>query len=141
MRKNTVAETNARLMRDSLGDVEVPADALYGPQTQRAITNFAFSGFRFPRAFLASLGLIKRVAAEVNAELGLLDPAIAEAIESAAREVESGRHDLHFPIDIFQTGSGTSTNMNANEVIATLASALCGKSVHPNDQVNQGTCH
>jgi fumarate hydratase, class II len=138
MRKNTVDDTKVRLMRDSLGDVEVPADALYGPQTQRAITNFAFSGFRFPRAFLASLGLIKRIAAEVNAELGLLDPAIAKAIESAAREVESGRHDLHFPIDIFQTGSGTSTNMNANEVIATLAGALCGKSVHPNDHVNLG---
>ncbi len=131
-------DSNVRLMHDSLGEVAVPSDALYGPQTQRAITNFAFSGFRFPRAFLAALGLIKRVAAQVNSDLGLLDPGIAEAIEAAAREVESGQHDGHFPIDIFQTGSGTSTNMNANEVIATLASARCGTTVHPNDHVNLG---
>ena len=131
-------DTNVRLMRDSLGEVRVPADALYGPQTQRAITNFGFSGFRFPRAFLAALGLIKRVAAQVNSDLGLLDPGIAAAIEAAAREVQSGQHDAHFPIDIFQTGSGTSTNMNANEVIATLAAAHCGKDVHPNDHVNLG---
>jgi fumarate hydratase, class II len=133
-----IDDTNVRLMHDSLGDVTVPADALYGPQTQRAIANFAFSGFRFPRAFLAALGLIKRVAAQVNSDLGLLDPHIARAIESAAQEVESGQHDAHFPIDIFQTGSGTSTNMNANEVIATLAAARCGKPVHPNDHVNFG---
>ncbi|MGA7414278.1 MAG: class II fumarate hydratase [Bryobacteraceae bacterium] len=129
---------NVRLMRDSLGEVMVPTEALYGPQTQRAIMNFAFSGFRFPRAFLAALGLIKRVAAQVNSDLGLLAPGIAEAIKAAAWEVESGQHDTHFPIDIFQTGSGTSTNMNANEVIATLASARCGEAVHPNDHVNLG---
>ena len=137
-RRTTVDDANVRLLRDSLGEVAVPAEALYGPQTQRAITNFAFSGFRFPRPFLAALGLIKRVAAQVNADLGLLDPGIAKAIEAAAQEVESGQHDEHFPIDIFQTGSGTSTNMNANEVIATLATTRCGQTVHPNDHVNLG---
>src|SRR5580704_3905684 len=108
-------------LHDSLGDVLVPADALYGPQTQRAIDNFAFSAFRFPRPFIAALGLIKRSAAEVNAELGLLDPDMAAAIARASEQVEQGIHDAQFPLDIFQTGSGTSTNMNANEVIATLA--------------------
>ena len=126
------------LLHDSLGDVRVPAGALYGPQTQRAIENFAFSDFRFPRPFLAALGLIKKSAAEVNGELGLLDPDIAAAIAAAAEQVENGAHDAQFPLDIFQTGSGTSTNMNANEVIATLASRICGKKVHPNDHVNLG---
>lgn len=127
-----------RIVHDSLGDVRVPADALYGAQTQRAIQNFSFSDFRFPRPFLAALGLIKKSAAEVNGELGLLDPDLAVAIAAAAEQVEQGQHDDQFPLDIFQTGSGTSTNMNANEVIATLAGRLCGKPVHPNDHVNLG---
>src|ERR1700679_3868195 len=126
------------LLHDSLGEVRVPADALYGAQTQRAIGNFQFSNFRFPRPFLAALGLIKKSAAEVNVELGLLDPGIAAAIAEAAEQVEAGSHDAQFPLDIFQTGSGTSTNMNANEVIATLAGRICGKTVHPNDHVNLG---
>lgn len=127
-----------RIVHDSLGDVKVPAEALYGAQTQRAIQNFSFSGFRFPRPFLSALGLIKKCAAEVNGDLGLLDPDLAVAIATAAEQVEQGQHDDQFPLDIFQTGSGTSTNMNANEVIATLAGRLCGKAVHPNDQVNLG---
>jgi fumarate hydratase class II len=126
------------VLHDSLGDVRVPADALYGPQTQRAVENFRFSDFRFPRPFLAALGLIKKSAAEVNGELGLLDQAVAAAIADAAEQVEQGLHDAQFPLDIFQTGSGTSTNMNANEVIATLASRISGKQVHPNDHVNLG---
>jgi fumarate hydratase class II len=129
---------NDVVLHDSLGDVRVPAGALYGPQTQRAIENFAFSNFRFPRPFLAALGLIKKSAAEVNGQLGLLDPGIASAIADAAEQVENGLHDAQFPLDIFQTGSGTSTNMNANEVIATLAGRVCGKKVHPNDHVNLG---
>jgi fumarate hydratase class II len=127
-----------RILHDSLGEVRVPAEALYGPQTQRAIENFPFSSFRFPRPFLAALGLIKKSAAEVNGELGLLDRELADAIASAAAQVEEGQLDAQFPLDIFQTGSGTSTNMNANEVIATLASRICGKAVHPNDHVNLG---
>ncbi len=118
--------------------MSVPEEALYGPQTQRAIENFPFSGIRFPRPFLAALGLIKKSAAEVNDELGVLDHQIARAIADAAGQVERGEHDSQFPLDIFQTGSGTSTNMNANEVIATLASRLSGKKVHPNDHVNLG---
>ncbi len=127
-----------RIVHDSLGDVKVPEEALYGAQTQRAIQNFSFSDFRFPRPFIAALGLIKKCAAEVNGELGLLDPDVTTAIASAAEQVEQGQHDDQFPLDIFQTGSGTSTNMNANEVIATLAGRLCGKAVHPNDHVNLG---
>jgi fumarate hydratase class II len=126
------------LLHDSLGDVRVPRDALYGPQTQRAIENFAFSNFRFPRPFLRALGLIKKCAAEANGELNLLDRDMAAAIAEAADQVERGLHDAQFPLDIFQTGSGTSTNMNANEVVATLASRICGKKVHPNDHVNLG---
>jgi len=126
------------LLHDSLGEVSVPADALYGPQTQRAIENFAFSDFRFPRPFLAALGLIKKSAAEVNGELGLLDRDIAAAIAEASEQVKTGLYDAQFPLDIFQTGSGTSTNMNANEVVATLASRICGNKVHPNDHVNLG---
>ncbi len=126
------------LLHDSLGDVKVPAEALYGPQTQRAIENFAFSDFRFPQPFLAALGLIKRSSAEVNAELGLLDRDLAAAIAEASEQVEKGLYDVQFPLDIFQTGSGTSTNMNANEVIATLAGRICGKKVHANDHVNLG---
>lgn len=133
-----MSDSNVRVMRDSLGKVRVPAGALYGPQTQRAIENFAFSEFRFPRPFLAALGLIKSSAAGVNRDLGLLDGALAKAIMDAAEEVRHGLHDAQFPLDVFQTGSGTSTNMNANEVIATLASARCGQPVHPNDHVNLG---
>ena len=125
-----------RIERDSLGDVRVPANALYGPQTQRALDNFHISGWRFPRPFIRALALIKRCAAEVNEERGILAGAIAPAIRKAAREVEGGAHDEHFPIDIFQTGSGTSTNMNANEVIGRLASLETGQRVHANDHVN-----
>jgi len=132
-----------RTERDSLGEVQVPADALYGAQTQRAVENFPISGIRFPRVFIRALGLIKGAAAEVNQELGLLDAQRAQAIRQAAEEVAEGRWDAHFPIDIFQTGSGTSTNMNANEVIANRATQLLGgeigsKLVHPNDHVNMG---
>jgi len=124
------------VLRDSFGEIKVPAEALYGAQTQRALENFSFSNFRFPRPFLAALGLIKKSSAEVNGELGLLDLGLAAAIAEAAEQVEKGLHDIEFPLDVFQTGSGTSTNMNANEVVATLASRICGKKVHPNDHVN-----
>jgi fumarate hydratase class II len=121
--------------------MEVPVEAYYGASTARAIQNFPISGLRFPRAFIRALGLIKRAAAEVNVELGLLDRKIADAIVRAAQEVADGHLDEEFPIDIYQTGSGTSTNMNANEVIANRAAELLGaargaKAVHPNDHVN-----
>jgi fumarate hydratase class II len=128
-----------RLEKDSLGEVKVPADALYGAQTQRAVDNFPVSGIRFPRVFIRALGLIKATTAEVNAGLGLLDAELAQAIHRAALEVVEGTWDDHFPLDIFQTGSGTSTNMNANEVIAARANQLLGKpgvQVHPNNHVN-----
>lgn len=125
-----------RTEKDIMGEVRVPRDALYGAQTQRAVDNFPISGLPLPRAFIRALGMIKGAAAQVNEELGLLDGPIASAIQAAAVEVERGRHDKHFPIDVFQTGSGTSTNMNGNEVIAHLASKKCGQSVHPNDHVN-----
>nr|WP_290668923.1 class II fumarate hydratase [Ardenticatena sp.] len=135
--------TEYRIERDSLGEVRVPADALYGAQTQRAVGNFPISGIRFPRVFIRALGLIKGAAAAVNYDLGLLDEERAKAIQQAAQEVAEGRLDEHFPIDIFQTGSGTSTNMNANEVIANRATQILGheigsKYVHPNDHVNMG---
>jgi fumarate hydratase class II len=134
---------NHRIERDSLGEIRVPEDALYGAQTQRAIENFPISGIRFPRAFIRALGLIKVSAAEVNAELGMLDDDKAQAIVQAAQEVAHGQWDDHFPIDVFQTGSGTSTNMNVNEVIANRATQILGgelgsKLVHPNDHVNMG---
>ncbi|HEY7560425.1 MAG TPA: class II fumarate hydratase [Candidatus Binatia bacterium] len=126
-----------RIEKDSLGEVRVPADALYMAQTQRAVENFQISGLRFARPFIRALGMIKASSAEVNAELGILDSALAAAIEQAATEVAEGRHDDHFPVDIFQTGSGTSTNMNANEVIAMRARQIAGAAfVHPNDHVN-----
>ncbi|MBZ0253437.1 MAG: aspartate ammonia-lyase, partial [Candidatus Methylomirabilis sp.] len=125
-----------RVERDSLGEVRVPEDALWGAQTQRALENFTISGARFPRPFLRALGLIKAAAAEVNRDLALLPPEVAEAIATAADEVARGDHDDQFPLDVFQTGSGTSTNMNANEVIALLASRRLGRAVHPNDHVN-----
>jgi len=127
-----------RIEKDSLGDVKVPKDALYGAQTQRAVENFPVSGIRFPRVFIRALGLIKAVSAEVNAGLGLLDANIANAVHLAALEVAEGKWDAHFPLDIFQTGSGTSTNMNANEVIANLSSRSLGAPVHPNNHVNMG---
>ena len=127
---------NTRIERDSMGEVRLPAGALYGAQTQRAVENFPISGLRFSRAFLRALGMIKGAAAAVNEELGLLEKPVGAAIREAAAEVEGGMHDAEFPIDIFQTGSGTSTNMNANEVIATLATRRLGRAVHPNDHVN-----
>ncbi|MGQ0833469.1 MAG: class II fumarate hydratase [Gammaproteobacteria bacterium] len=127
-----------RIERDSMGELKVPADALWGAQTQRAVQNFPISGLTMPREFLRALGLIKRAAAAANARLGLLDADVAKAVERAASEVADGRRDAHFPIDVFQTGSGTSTNMNANEVIARIASDVLGKPVHPNDHVNMG---
>jgi len=125
-----------RIEKDTMGEVRVPSAALYGAQTQRAVDNFPISDLRFQPGFVRTLGLIKRAAAAVNRDLGLLQPDVAAAIEAAAAEVESGRHDSQFPLDVFQTGSGTSTNMNANEVIATLASRALGRPVHPNDHVN-----
>jgi fumarate hydratase, class II len=127
-----------RVARDSMGEVEVPADARYGASTQRAVLNFPISGQRVPRRFIRALALVKVAAAETNAALGLLDADVAAAIAAAAGEVADGRHDDQFPIDIYQTGSGTSTNTNMNEVVASLASArLDGRSVHPNDEVNR----
>ncbi len=123
---------------DSMGEVQVPADALYGAQTQRAVNNFPVSGLQLPRAFLHALGLIKAAAAQVNGELGELPAQIAEAVAAAAHEVANGQWDAQFPVDVFQTGSGTSTNMNANEVIATLATRRLQSPVHPNDHVNRG---
>jgi len=127
-----------RVEHDSMGALEVPADALWGAQTQRAIQNFPTSGLRMPRAFIRALGLIKHAAAGANAELGDLPRAIASAIQAAALEVAGGRYDDQFPVDVFQTGSGTSSNMNANEVIAALATRSLRHAVHPNDQVNMG---
>jgi fumarate hydratase class II len=131
------SESRYRTEHDSLGEVQVPADALYGAQTQRAVDNFPISGWPMPRPMIRALGLIKACAARVNAELGQLPADMAEAIAGAAAEVERGDHDRQFPVDVFQTGSGTSTNMNANEVIATLAGRRLGRAVHPNDQVNR----
>lgn len=133
-----MADKGFRLEHDSMGELKVPADALWGAQTQRAVQNFPISGLTLPRAFIRALGLIKACAAHINRELGLLDAARAQAIEAAAWEVAEGRHDRQFPIDVFQTGSGTSTNMNANEVIAHLAGHAAGQPVHPNDHVNMG---
>ncbi|MEX0900075.1 MAG: class II fumarate hydratase [Gammaproteobacteria bacterium] len=127
-----------RIEHDSFGDLEVPEHALWGAQTQRAVQNFPLSGLTLPRAFIEALGLIKASAAEANQALGLLDGKTAKAVVAAALEVARGDHDAHFPIDVFQTGSGTSTNMNANEVVAALASQALGAKVHPNDHVNMG---
>jgi fumarate hydratase, class II len=133
--------SDMRIEKDSLGEVEVPAGAYYGAQTERARRNFPVSGLRFPRRFIAALGAIKREAAAVNEELGLVPKDVAEAVRKAAAEVVEGKLDEHFPLDIFQTGSATSTNMNANEVIANRAIEILGgtigsKKVHPNDHVN-----
>ncbi len=133
-----------RVETDSLGPVRVPSAALWGAQTQRAIENFPVSGLRLPRRLIRALALVKKAAAEVNKESGLLEPRLADAIITAATEVADGRHDDQFPVDVFQTGSGTSSNMNANEVIANRAIQLLGGTVgtktpvHPNDHVNRG---
>jgi fumarate hydratase, class II len=135
---------NTRVEKDSMGTMEVPADALYGATTQRAVLNFPVSGYRFGRPFIRALGLLKWAAAQANRDLGKLDEERARLIMQAAEEVIEGALDSHFPIDIFQTGSGTSTNMNANEVIANRVSQIAGKPiglkdpVHPNDHVNMG---
>jgi fumarate hydratase, class II len=131
-----VANDDFRIERDSLGELKVRADALWGAQTQRAVDNFAISGLRMPRDFIRALGLIKWAAAAANLELDALDAKRAAAIQKASLEVVDGRHDAHFPVDVFQTGSGTSSNMNANEVIARLATQFAGTAVHPNDHVN-----
>jgi fumarate hydratase class II len=125
-----------RTERDTMGPVQVPVDALYRAQTQRAVDNFPISGRGLERAQIRALGLVKAACARVNAQLGVLEPTLAEAIAAAADQVAAGEHDAQFPIDVFQTGSGTSSNMNANEVIATLASRVTGIDVHPNDHVN-----
>ena len=127
-----------RVEHDSMGALEVPANALWGAQTQRAIQNFPPSGLRMPRTFIRALGLIKYAAAGANAQLGDLPRDIASAIQAAALEVAEGRYDDQFPVDVFQTGSGTSSNMNANEVIAALAAQSLSRAVHPNDHVNMG---
>ena len=126
-----------RIERDSMGELRVPADALYGAQTQRAVDNFPISGVPMPREFIRALGLIKSAAAQANADLGHLKKTPAKAIRRAAERVAAGEFDAHFPLDVFQTGSGTSSNMNANEVIAHVA-AKAGVKVHPNDDVNNG---
>ncbi|MGQ0813099.1 MAG: class II fumarate hydratase [Gemmatimonadota bacterium] len=132
-----------RIEKDSLGEMKVPGDALWGAQTQRAVENFPISNLRFPRSFIAALGAIKKAAAETNRALGLLPDDVAAAVIAAAQEVVDGKLDAHFVLDIFQTGSGTSSNMNANEVIANRALQLRGskpgaQGVHPNDHVNIG---
>ncbi|MGK0673259.1 MAG: class II fumarate hydratase [Halothiobacillaceae bacterium] len=129
--------TEFRIEKDSMGELKVPANALWGAQTQRAVDNFRISGRPMPRAFLRALGLVKAACAKVNAKLGLLDPTRAEAIQRAALQVAAGQFDEQFPVEVFQTGSGTSSNMNANEVIARLASTSMHP-VHPNDHVNMG---
>ena len=127
-----------RIEKDSLGEMQVPEEALYGAQTQRAVENFPISGQRFGRRFIEALGLIKKSAAQTNLELGNLDADIAEAIAQAAGEVADGKWDDEFVLDIYQTGSGTSTNMNVNEVVAHRATQIRGDKVHPNDHVNFG---
>jgi fumarate hydratase, class II len=129
-------EPRFRIEHDSMGDVRVPADALWGAQTQRAVENLPVSGLRIDRGLIAALGQIKAAAAMAGAEFGLLDADMAAAIAAAAAEVADGVHDAHFPVDVFQTGSGTSSNMNANEVIAAIAASNLGRPVHPNDHVN-----
>ncbi|MFJ2089608.1 class II fumarate hydratase [Streptomyces sp. NPDC087901] len=134
--KTAAAGDGYRIEHDSMGEVKVPADAKWRAQTQRAVENFPISGQRLERAHIEALARVKAAAAKVNAELKVLDPEIAGAIQEAAAEVAEGRWDAHFPIDVFQTGSGTSSNMNTNEVLATLATERLGREVHPNDHVN-----
>jgi len=130
--------SDKRKAKDSMGEVTLPADALYGAQTQRAIDNFPVSGTRLPPAFIQAVARIKYAAAAVNRDLGLLDADLADAVIHAARTVINGDHADQFPVDVYQTGSGTSTNMNVNEVIATLAGRQLGRQVHPNDHINLG---
>ncbi|MGW0431961.1 class II fumarate hydratase [Micromonospora sp. NPDC003197] len=132
----TPEATGYRIERDTMGEVEVPAEALWRAQTQRAVQNFPISGRGLEPAHIRALAQIKGAAALVNAELGVIDTDVAGAIATAAAHVADGTYDDHFPIDVFQTGSGTSSNMNANEVIATLAARELGREVHPNDDVN-----
>ena len=139
----TTSNSNVRIERDSMGQMEVPADALYGASTMRAVLNFPISDLRFPRTFIRALGLVKQSAARTNMSLGVLDETVGNAIVEAAQDVIDGKLDSHFVLDIFQTGSGTSTNTNANEVIANRASQILGgdlgsRIVHPNDHVNLG---
>ncbi|MEY4300968.1 MAG: hypothetical protein RJA30_119, partial [Actinomycetota bacterium] len=125
-----------RIEHDTMGEVRVPVNALYRAQTQRAVENFPISGTTLERAHIAALAQIKKSAAQANAALGVLKPEMADAIAKAADAVIAGKHDGEFPVDIFQTGSGTSSNMNMNEVLATLATEVLGAPVHPNDHVN-----
>ena len=139
----STTDGDVRIERDSMGSMEVPADALYGASTMRAVLNFPISGLRFPRSFIRALGLVKLASAKSNVALGLLDQKIGDAVAEAAQEVADGKLDQEFVLDIFQTGSGTSTNTNANEVIANRASQILGgdlgsRLVHPNDHVNLG---
>ncbi|MBU8974702.1 class II fumarate hydratase [Lysobacter sp. MMG2] len=138
MAKQARRASGFRIEHDSMGELQVPAHALWGAQTQRAVQNFPISGRPMPREFIRALGLIKAAAAEVNGDLGLLGKGVSRAIRAAALDVAAGTHDVHFPIDVFQTGSGTSSNMNANEVIAALANGDGKAKVHPNDHVNLG---
>lgn len=128
--------TEYRIEHDTMGEVRVPAQALYRAQTQRAVENFPISGTPLERGHIEALARVKKAAARANAELGVLDEDVAAAIVAAADEVASGAHDAHFPVDVYQTGSGTSSNMNTNEVLATLATRSLGRDVHPNDHVN-----
>ena len=132
-----MSTSDYRVEHDSMGALDVPATALWGAQTQRAIRNFPPSGLRMPRAFIRALGLIKSSAAAANRTLGAMPPDLAEAIQAAAGDVARGDYDDQFPVDVFQTGSGTSSNMNANEVIAALAARRLGRAVHANDEVNR----
>lgn len=129
--------TKFRIEKDSMGELQVPADALYGAQTQRAVNNFPISGLTMPREFIRALGLIKESAALVNNSLGHMDDDVSKAVVNAAQKIQSGDFDKHFPIDVFQTGSGTSSNMNCNEVISHLATTD-ELNIHPNDHVNMG---
>ncbi|MGZ8191688.1 MAG: lyase family protein, partial [Methylococcaceae bacterium] len=130
--------TEYRVEKDSMGELQVPATALYAAQTQRAINNFPISGLTMPPAFIKTVALIKKVAAKVNMDLGELEPVPANAISDAAQQIMDGQHKEQFPVDVFQTGSGTSTNMNVNEVLAHLATKIAGQPVSANDHVNMG---
>ncbi|TMP13656.1 class II fumarate hydratase [Pseudoalteromonas sp. S2893] len=130
--------SNFRTESDSMGELQVPSDALYQAQTQRAVNNFAISGLTMPKQFVTALAYIKQAAAQSNFELNHLSKSKANAIEQACQQIIDGEHYEHFPVDIFQTGSGTSSNMNANEVIATLATRIGNEPIHPNDDVNMG---
>ncbi|MGH3447978.1 MAG: class II fumarate hydratase, partial [Nocardioidaceae bacterium] len=136
MSEHSDPEAHYRIEHDTMGEVKVPKDALWRAQTQRAVKNFPISGRPIEPAHIRALALVKAAAAKVNGELGILEPDVAKAVEQAAMEVAHGKHDDEFPIDTFQTGSGTSSNMNANEVIATLASRILDAEIHPNDKVN-----